>query len=181
MLGDPVVPFHDEWRRIHNVYPFECWSDEGYNPDLSDVPRDIQIFAAMDYGTSDINNGGFHQFFHNSTGMFAPEMVEWCNRAGLEDVAEVIRDAMDKLVDGEYPRSRAKRVQTLRRLLPAKTRVGFEGPFDELNNKFYFLLSNNGSRYDDAANRWLRETCGISDLDDPPSCVPPEEFGVAES
>ena len=70
-------PFYSRWIAINDADPFHCWTDNGYNPSLSDCPRDIQILDATDYGKSDIDNGGFHQFFSNSTGVFAPEMIEW--------------------------------------------------------------------------------------------------------
>ncbi|MDM4019539.1 DMP19 family protein [Roseiconus lacunae] len=170
-IGDYKPPFHDEWRRKHDVYPFDCWTDNGYDPSFSDIPRDIQLLSGMDYGKSDIDNGGFHQFFHNSTGVFAPEMVEWCERSGLDDVADVIRQAMSTLTDGDYPRSREGRHTALARFPVDGDREQW-APFYRLDEKFYALLSNNGSRYDDAADKWLRETCGITQLADPPKAEP---------
>jgi hypothetical protein len=68
--------FYERWRRIHDVGPFECWDDDGYHPERSTVPRDVQILCAVDYGKEDIFNGGLHQFFGNGTGNMAPEMLE---------------------------------------------------------------------------------------------------------
>ena len=166
-IGEYKPPFHEEWRRKHNAFPFECWHEAGYDPSRSTIPRNVQLLSGMDYGKSDIDNGGFHQFFYNSTGVFAPEMVEWCERSGLEDVARVIREAMSTLSDGEYPRSRADRHDALARFPVRSNREGLD-PFYKLDEKFYALLSNNGSRYDDAADKWLRDTCGINKLSDTP-------------
>jgi hypothetical protein len=160
-------PFYEEWQRKHDVYPFDCWTDDGYDPSRSDIPRDIQLLAGMDYGKSDIDNGGFHQFFHNGTGVFAPEMVEWCERCGLNDVADVIRLAMKKLSGDAYPRSQEGR-QRLLANFPVRGEREQWDPFYALDEKFYELLSNNGTRYDDAANKWLRETCGVTALDHKP-------------
>ena len=178
-FGEYKPPFHDEWRHKHEVYPFDCWTDDGYDPSLSDVPRDIQLLSGMDYGKSFIDNGGFHPFFYNGTGVFAPEMVEWCDRAGLEDVADVIREGMTTLTGGTYPRSREQRIRALERF-PVPNYVDIHDPFDELNEKFYALLSNNGSRYDDAANKWLRETCGVTELEDLPKAELSDGHGDAE-
>ncbi|MEM8671294.1 MAG: DUF4375 domain-containing protein [Planctomycetota bacterium] len=166
-FGDYTVPFYDAWRHKHEVYPYECWTDEGYDPSLSEVPRDIQLLCCMNYGKSDIENGGFHQFFYNSTGVFAPEMIEWCERAGLNDVADVIREAMAVLTDGAYPRSKRQRMHALERFAYPGNLLARD-PFDRINTRFFALLSHNGSRYDDAANTWLVETCGIAHLEDPP-------------
>jgi Domain of unknown function (DUF4375) len=164
--GD-VTPFHEQWRAQHDVYPFECWTDDGYDPTRSPIPRDIQLLSAMDYGKSDIDNGGFHQFFNNGTGVFALEMVEWCDRSGLNDVADVIRCAMKTLTVSAYPRSQEHRQRMLAQFPIDGDREQWD-PFCRLDDKFDELLSNNGARYDDAADRWLRETCGIAQLDDRP-------------
>src|SRR5437867_797140 len=81
---------YSRWLLINNVHPFPCWGETGYDPTKSGVPRDIQLLWAMSYGTSDIYNGGFHQFFSNWTGILAPEMIEWCKRAGFEKTAGII-------------------------------------------------------------------------------------------
>ncbi|QDV87336.1 DMP19 family protein [Planctomycetes bacterium TBK1r] len=180
-------PFFEEWQRKHDVYPFECWTDDGYDPSRSNVARDLQLLAGMDCGKSDIDNGGFHQFFYNGTGVLAPEMVEWCERSGLDDVADVIRQAMSTLTDGDYPRSREDRLTALARFTVGGDRKHCDlfyqehcDPFDQLDEKFFALLSNNGTRYHDAANRWLCETCGITELADPPKAEPSDGRGAAE-
>ncbi len=92
---------------------------------------------------------------------------EWCERSELHDIADLIRRAMKTLADDDYPRSQADRKRLLKKFPMRGSREQWD-PFHELDTKFYELLSNNGSRYDDAADRWLRETCGITRLDDPP-------------
>lgn len=164
--------FYRQWLLKYRVAPFECWTDEGYEPSRSDVPRDIQLLCATDYGFEDIINGGFDQFFHNETGAFAPEMVEWCQRAGLVDVADVIREAMQTVSKGEYPRSRAGRHRELDRF-PVKGPRKQWDPFQQMDARFEQLLPFSKSRFQDAADRWLRETCGISDLNVPPTKLSP--------
>ncbi len=84
-------PFYSRWCLMNDLDPFSCWTDDGYDPSLSNCPRDIQLLIATDYGKSDIENGGFHQFFSNPTGVLAPEMIEWFERAGLAESASVLR------------------------------------------------------------------------------------------
>ena len=38
-------------------------------------------------------------------------------------------------------------------------------PFDKMNEEFYAALSNNGTRYADAADNWLRTICGVTSLE----------------
>ncbi len=101
--------FFERWIFIHMSFDsFRGWSDSGYDPSLSPFPRDVQLLAATDYGKSDIENGGFHQFFYNHTGNFAPEMVEWFTRAGFSKAALAVSDAM-AVFGKEFPRSQSER------------------------------------------------------------------------
>ncbi len=161
------MPFHEQWQRKHEVWDFDGWSDDGFDPSMSRWPRDVQIFAAMGYGKSDIENGGFHQFFGNSTGAFAPEMVEFCNRAGLDDVAATITEAM-KMLGSPYPVDRASRQAALADITYRGVGGGSD-PFHDLNERFFNQISRNRPRYDDAADAWLRNVCGIKSIDDIPN------------
>ena len=152
--------FYKRWLFIHDVSPFwDCWSDNGYDPSKSQFERDIQILAATAYGKSDIDNGGFHQFFGNGTGVFAPEMAEWLDRSGLTDAANVVQDAIDKF-GPTFPRSQSKRQEFLARI-PGDSRKEWD-PFRELDNRFYDATED--EQFDAAANEWLRQTCGIQGL-----------------
>jgi hypothetical protein len=159
-----IHPFYSRWICVHDIYPFDCWTDAGYDSTRSEIPRDIQLLWATSYGKSDIENGGFHQFFTNSTGVFAPEMIEWFNRADLAQTASVMQAAIAKFGNA-FPRARHAREEFLAR---------FEGdsqeewdPFYALSDEFYDSLPSD--RFDAAADRWLRETCGIDRLEQSPN------------
>ncbi|MGV3484242.1 MAG: DMP19 family protein [Planctomycetaceae bacterium] len=153
--------FYERWLFVHEVVPWDCWSDEGYDPSKSTFPRDVQILAAADYGKADIDNGGLHQFFGNSTGRFAPEMVEWLERSGLTDAAIVLREAM-QVFGEEFPRSQSSRQQVLAKF-EAPTRE--EGdPFYEMDDRFFAATKD--EVFEQVANNWLREMCGINRLRD---------------
>ncbi len=155
--------FHDRWLLINDIDPLNCWTDDGYDPSRSDCPRDIQLLEATSYGKADIDNGGFHQFFSNGTGVVAPEMIEWFERAGLAESASIVREAT--AVFGKvFPRS-----QKLRRKFLAsfdgETRADWD-PFFKLDDRFYASLPYDKHVFDAAADRWLREVCGIKNLRD---------------
>lgn len=156
-----------EWTLRHREDPYFCWTDEGYDPSLSPMPRDLQLLLAMDYGKADIDNGGFDALFSNYTGAFAPEMVEWCERAGLGEAADIIRRAMMRFCGDQYLRSRPERLALFERL-QLEDRERWLVMFRDLDTEFYAVLSNNGKTYERAASKWLRETCGITKLETPP-------------
>jgi hypothetical protein len=136
----------------------------------------VQLLWATSYGTSDIYNGGFHQFFSNWTGIVAPEMTEWCMRAGFEKTADIIREAIG-VFGADFPRSQTARRDFLD-AFPARNRGGRDrsheterkdwDPFYEMDDRFYVSLRWGLDRhaFDDAADRWLREICGIHSLHD---------------
>ncbi|MEM9283577.1 MAG: DUF4375 domain-containing protein [Verrucomicrobiota bacterium] len=160
-------PFYARWMAINEVDDIlGGWTDTGYEAPASKVHRNIQLLDAVDYGKSDIENGGFHQFFTNGTGVFAPEMTEWFERTGLVETASVMKKAIAVFGD-DFPRSWEDRTEFL---------AEYEhDPFDHLNEPFYDSISRREELYNSAANRWLRETCGISDLK---TTLPAEQDGA---
>ena len=156
-------PFYSRWIAINDADPFRCWSDTGYDPSLSDCPRDIQLLDATSYGKADIDNGGFHQFFSNGTGVFAPEMIEWFERAGLAETASIMKKAT-AVFGNPFPRSQAVRRRFLASFDGA-TRADWD-PFFQLDDRFYSSLPYDKKVFDAAADRWLREVCGIKNLHD---------------
>lgn len=153
--------FYERWYFIHFDYSqYEnCWSDEGFDPSKSKFSRDILLWAAALYGKSDIDNGGFHQFFHNHTGTYAPEMAEWLENASLTDAARIVRQAIG-VFGPEFPRSQADRQRFLAEF-DGESREQWD-PFFEMDNHFYGAAD--GQIYELAVSKWLRETCGIRKL-----------------
>lgn len=164
-----IYPFHHRWLLINDIQPWSCWSETGYDSSRSDVPRDIQLLAATSYGRADIVNGGFHQFFTNSTGVFAPEMVEWFDRAELHEAAAILSEAIAVFGDA-YPRSQAARQEVLGRLT-GESRAEWD-PFCSLDDRFYATIPLDTEVFDTAADRWLRDTCGVTTLDQTPDVRP---------
>lgn len=156
------MAFYDRWLSIHDVVPFwDCWSDDGYNPLNSKFPRDIQLLAAARHGKADIDNGGFHQFFRNGTGVFAPELAEWFERAGLGQSATLVRDAMAVFGD-KFPRSQDERQEFLAKF-QGESRAEWD-PFYQMDSRFYETATDQA--FDKAADHWLRNECGITRLQD---------------
>lgn len=160
-IPEKILPFYGRWLRVHDINPFRCWSNSGYDASRSGLPRDIQLLAAAEYGISDIDNGGFEQFFSNSTGVMAPEILEWLERAQLKEMAEEMRRAI-ALFGPTYPRPQAARREILaiiRRESPDP-----QDPFALRPGEKPGSWNEERERYDEAANRWLKETCGILSL-----------------
>ena len=157
------LAFWERWLVVHSVKPFQsCWSERGgFDPSKSRWSREVQILAATDYAKSEVYNGGFLQLFYNSTGVLAPEMVEFLSRSGLEQAASVAQEAISTF-GAEYPRSQTGRSKALA-ALPGSEYEGWD-PFNKLDTQFYHATKR--PLFDRAANNWLKETCGIERLGD---------------
>ena len=153
--------FYERWFFIHFDFSHyaKCWSDNGFDPSNSKFAREVLLLAAADYGKSDIDNGGFHQFFSNHTGTYAPEMAEWFEQAQIPDAAKIVRRAM-KVFGDEFPRSQLERQRFLEKF-DGETREQWN-PFHGMDDHFYEATVD--QKYEPAANKWLRETCGIGTL-----------------
>ena len=106
------------------------------------------LFAAH-WLYSEVCNGGFHQFFSNSTGVLAPEAAKGFRAIGLDDCATVIEEAI-QFFGKSYPREQEERNEILE---------GIEGNEEEewnlffkLDDRFYKLVE--GDRFLNAADEY---------------------------
>lgn len=79
---------------------------------LSDADRRLLAFGWL---RTEINNGGFHQLFFNSTGDLVPDAIEAARDVGTGDLAELVERAITPL-GLTYPRDRFARQETLEAL-----------------------------------------------------------------
>lgn len=112
---------------------------------LTDVQ---QILFPTHWLCAEVYNGGFHQYFHNGTGLHAPDAAVGFRKLELKDIAEIVEQAMS-VFGPEFPSKR----QDLEGFLDS-----IEGdepsewnPFFELNNRFYSAIRIPGAPdfYDD--------------------------------
>ena len=100
------------------------------------LPEAARHLLAIWWCDAEICNGGFHQFFSNSTGVLAPEAAEGFRAVGLIECAELVESAI-AMFHEPYPRDRAARnkvLQTLKR--PGQKRAEWD-PFYEMDDRYY--------------------------------------------
>jgi hypothetical protein len=96
----------------------------------------------------EVCNGGFRQFFSNSTGVLAPEAVEAFARLGMPNTADLVRRACER-VDTPYPRERSVRNTTLKEL-----------DFRDLEDRFYDLVDQENGGFEAASQQFIDELSG---------------------
>lgn len=79
------------------------------------VQRERGLLYAAHFCQSEVCNGGFRQFFSNSTGVLAPEALEGFKAIGQAQVASLVGEAMQTF-GSPYVRERKARQAILERL-----------------------------------------------------------------
>jgi Domain of unknown function (DUF4375) len=100
---------------------------------------------------SEVRNGGFLQFFWNSTGILAPEAVIAFKAIKMPNAATLIEGAM-KFFGLIYPRDRSKRVEMLdayRTQNPSN-----HSPFDAIDSEFLKLLDEESGGFEIVADKY---------------------------
>lgn len=97
----------------------------------------------------EVNNGGFHQFFFNSSGDHADETVGALDSIGALRTAELLREAISQFPAGKVPRDPDERQVLMVDSLS-------NGAFEDLDEKFY--------AYEDPLTdlnfEWIRKNVG---------------------
>lgn len=128
-----------------------------HGPDIfmktfSAVRREAGLLYAAHFCQSEVCNGGFLQFFGNSTGVLAPEAVAGFRAIGQPQVAALIVEAMAPL-GSPYERERQRRNEILDSL-PDDAYDRIAGAGGDLNREFFDLIESEAGGFQAAANRY---------------------------
>src|SRR5688572_19471184 len=110
MATDSLTLMEPYWKKIDLTA-----SPTKVSRALESFPIEMRHLMASWLCRSEVENGGFAQFFSNSSGVLAPEAAEAFKALKLGPAAKLVQRAMARLGDS-YPRSRRERVGTLGRL-----------------------------------------------------------------
>lgn len=80
----------------------------------------------------EINNGGFNQFYFNSSGVFANETVKCLKNIGANKTSQIVRKANNEWRNGIVPKGRTERQKTLE-----KIEVKADLMWEKCNIEFY--------------------------------------------
>lgn len=146
---DHVEPF---WDTV-SIYD----GPEEFLQRFTEVPEHAAHLFAVYWCTSEVCNGGLHQFFFNSTGVLAPEAVAGFRAIGMPQTAALVAEAMASL-GSPYPRDREERQDALDALDPEDVDDDeWVSPFDEMDDRFYDLLGAENGGLQAAADRYAAQ------------------------
>ncbi|SDD94350.1 DMP19 family protein [Niabella drilacis] len=85
----------------------------------------------------EINNGGFNQYFYNSSGDFAHETLASLQTIGGNKTADILKQAIDQFPNSIVPRDRAERQEILEQIEEKANEV-----WEQLDQAFYKYEDN---------------------------------------
>lgn len=138
---DLVEPY---WETI-NIYD----GPSVFNATFAEAPLAAGLLCAAHWCDSEVCNGGFRQFFENSTGVLAPEALRGFEAIGQEKIAGLVRQAIE-LLGPWYPRDRTERTQKLVPSVLAR--------LSELDDEYYALRAVDAGGFEAAADKYAEAT-----------------------
>lgn len=147
------------WRHVEPIWDAVSIYDgpDTFLRQFSQIPEHAGNLFAVHWCISEVCNGGFHQFFSNSTGVLAPEAAAGFRAIGMPETAAVVEQAMGRLPT-PYIRDREDRQEALDGLDPEDLDKEDDSvsPFDDLDDRFYSLYSSENGGWD-AVNRYAAQ------------------------
>ena len=117
--------------RIINLDNYICelceWGDKIEN--LSDAQKNFYFNQNLE---REINNGGFHQYFYNSSGDYANETIQSLKKIKADKTAEILMKAINQFPDKSVPKDRDKRQEIIEKIEEESTPI-----WEELEQIFY--------------------------------------------
>ncbi|MBR7122492.1 MAG: DMP19 family protein [Oscillospiraceae bacterium] len=83
-----------------------------YGDDIEKLNEHERVFYVTQILEQEVNNGGFSQFFFNSSGDFSNELVDAFTKIGALKTAEICKKALD-VFNGKVPTDRDEREELL--------------------------------------------------------------------
>lgn len=100
-----------------------------------------KAYYAVSWLCFEVDNGGFHQFFFNSSGGYIPEVQEGLRQMEAEKTLSIFNRAIDLLPTHDLPRDDVERREMLATMSTASREAlnDLDGEFDEYPDDIYSL------------------------------------------
>jgi hypothetical protein len=144
----------DYWQLVEPVWDSLVQWDEipAFQSAFASTEASARTLFAAHWLYSEVCNGGFHQFYWNSTGVLAPEAADAYAAIGMPRTADVVRRSMSWFPT-PYPRDRETRIELLE-TYAAAMHPGSRGPFGALDEEFYGVVESESGGFVRAANEF---------------------------
>ena len=141
------------WQLVEPIWDVISIYDgsEAFEAQYRASPEASRTLFAAHWCQSEVRNGGFEQFFSNSTGVLAPEAVEAFKVIGMPKTARVVETAMT-VFGSRYPRDRGEREAIMESAFTSCDDESY--PFEEFDEEFFDLIKQEGGGFEASADRY---------------------------
>ncbi len=143
MTIDELLALENEYEPYILIWQFEYGVEEKIEQEGKDaLTEEEMIVLAVQALDREVNNGGYHQFFTNSSVEYAPIIVGALHRIGCTRVAELTQEAIDILeIDGPLT------VEAIEQAIHGEKSIeSIGGKLEPLENEIYY--SNGDCSYE---------------------------------
>ena len=133
---EQLLSSEDEDFILSSLDEFICTLCQ-YGEDIDKLNEAQKLFFFNQNVERELNNGGFNQYFWNSSGDFANETIASLKAIGAEKTAALLQQAMDQFPDRKVPTNRDERNELQEQIQEQADEV-----WNELDEKFYLYEEN---------------------------------------
>lgn len=155
--GGPGTLYVSRLAKVWDAIDF-CGSEHDFLEQFASADVvDRNLFAAH-WCQAEVLNGGFSQYFRNSTGMMAPEALHAFQEIGLRAWENSLQSAM-AFFGPAYPRDRIKRLAAL----PPANATSIPSPFATMDAEFNSPCQSDPDFWRKAADAYVQKSDGAMD------------------
>lgn len=103
-----------------------------YGDDMDKLTEPQKQFYYNQCLEREINNGGFNQYFINSSGDFAHQTILSLRTIGATTTADILQKAIDQFPDKKVPQDRDERIELVEQIEETANEI-----WEELDEKFF--------------------------------------------
>ena len=131
-LIEEALQLNDPNKTILQIGKVIWKKTETSDDDFSNLTQPEKVFIFIDMLEAQVNNGGFDQFFFNSTGTYAHECLDAYNQIGAFKTTAIIYEAIKN-----FPTLPVPKDTTTRRLLMQNLDDSTGEAWNTLDEQFY--------------------------------------------
>ena len=115
-----------------NEIDFFIWKICAYGKDFAKLTEPQKTFSLCQWFEQEVNNGGFWQFFFNSSGNFAHQIVDSLRIIGANTTADILQEAINQFPNKIVPNTYDERMNVFEQIGKTEREV-----WNELDKQFY--------------------------------------------
>jgi hypothetical protein len=128
---DKILKMDDETSILIEIDEYLNGKSE-YCEKIDKLNESQLTFIIIENLEREINNGGFNQFYFNSSGDFSHETIDELIKIGANKTADIVKKANSQFPDNKVPKDRTERQEILEQIEDKANEI-----WDTCDNDFY--------------------------------------------